>query len=185
MLTQNAKDGFNELLGVCLNESLKSSEFSDWTIKTFDNKTINKKEVFMLTISSNAFRLFLILHFSNNETTSNFVAKLLKVEADKLESRRFYDYLGEIGNGFCGIYKRELGKYFPFLGMSTPNLMVSETLDHLSIWNHEYETHCQAISEGNVNFYGSIYVSTYDDVDFKYVTNSLDEDVDSGELEFF
>jgi len=185
VLSQNAKDGFNELLAVCLNESLKSPDYPDWTIKEQVHKDIKEKELFMLTISSYNFRMFLILHFSQNYKTSSFIARLLKVESDKLNSKRFYDYLGELGNGFCGIYKRELGKYFPFLGMSTPNLLSSEVINHLSIFDYEYESHCLATINDEIEIYGSVYVSSYDDIDFKYITNSLDEDVKTSELEFF
>jgi len=186
MLTQNAKDGFNELLAVCLRESLKSTEFSDWTIVEHVQQEIKRQEIFMLTISSHNFRVFLILHFSQDETTTNYIAKLLNIDSCELKSTRFYDYLGELGNGFCGVYKRELGKYFPFLGMSTPNLLSCEVLSHIAVFEYEYEAHCLAQTTSNdVEFYGSVYISSYDDIDFKYVTNSLDENVKTSELEFF
>jgi len=185
MVTQDAKKGFDELLGVSLVESLKTENYRDWEIKNKSNDPVSEKEIFMLTVSSYHFRVFVILHFTKNEKTMNYVADALKLSPEKLDDRRYYDFLGEIGNGFCGMYKRELGKYFPYLGMSTPNLMSGDTLGHLSVFDYEHESHWLAATPNEVDFYGSIFVSSYDEVDFKYELKSVDENVETGELEFF
>jgi len=185
MVSADAKKGFDDLLGVSLIDSLKSDNYSEWDIKSEASDNIKEKELFMLTVSSYHFRAFLILHFTKNDKTIGYVSNALNVPPDKLDDIRYYDYLGELGNGLCGMYKRELGKYFPYLGMSTPNLMMGATLKHMSIWNYEHESHWSARSPDDLNFHGSIFVSSYGDVDFKYKATQLDANVETGELEFF
>jgi len=186
VVTQDAKNGFDDLLGMCLHEVVKTPANTDWSVKTVDKfADIRSNEFYILTISSYKFRVFLILHFSEDIKTRTYVANALNVAADKLEDRQYYDFLGEVGNAFCGIYKRELGKYIPHLGMSTPNRMRSATLEHLAIWNHEHVSHVRVKSDDDIMFFGSIYVSSYGDVDFRMTSKTLNEDVEMGALELF
>ena len=186
MITHDAKNGFNDMLKNCLSESLKTESHAKWSIKTLsDLNAIKEKEIYVLTISSYFFRVVLVLHFTNNAKTKSYVANALKVAPENMEQNRYYDFLGEIGNAFCGVYKRELGHYFPHLGMSTPNLLVSDTIQHLQEWSHEHEGFFEAKADDDTKFSASIFVSSYADVNFKYSSKSIDEDVETGALEFF
>lgn len=187
MVTQDARNGFDSLLNLCLHESLRTEEHKNWTLRgVTDDDEISGSEVYMLTISSYEFRIFLILHFTNDQKVRNYVASAIKVAPENLNEQRLYDYLGEVGNAFCGVYKRELGKYFPHLGMSTPNRLVSASLKHLDSWNFDHSYHLKAGAGEDLKFYGSVYVSAYGDLDFRVKnTNSINDDVQTGALEMF
>jgi len=187
MVSQDARNGFDNLLNLCLLESLRTEDHSDWTLRsvTGDDEVVGK-EVYMLTISSYDFRIFLIMHFNNDQKIRNYVASAIKVAPENLNEQRLYDFLGEVGNAFCGVYKRELGKYFPHLGMSTPNRLSSDSLRHLESWKFDHSHHLKATAGDDLKLFGSVYVSAYGDLDFRVKNNSsINDDVQTGALELF
>jgi len=186
MLTENAKNGFETLLMQCLTESLKTNSDPDWKLQAIDTlDEVNEAEFFMLTLSSFTFKSFVLLHFTRNESTMKYVENALQITNEVPDESKFYDFLGEIGNGFCGGLKRELGNYLPNLGMSTPNRLTKQSLTHITALDCDFETHFSASSEGSILFYGSLYVRSYNDMDFRIQHESIGNDVESGELEFF
>lgn len=187
MVSQDAKNSLNSLLNLCLHESLRCEAVNDWNLRTISNESeIAGKEIYMLTISSYEFRIFLVLHFDNDKQVRNYVANAIKIPPESMTEQRFYDYLGEVGNAFCGIFKRELGKHFPHLGMSTPNRLASISLKHLDTWTFDYDAHLKASAGDDLKFFGSMYVSAFGDLDFRVKnTKSVNDDVQTGALELF
>ena len=78
----------------------------------------------VLTISSIVFRLLLILHFDENDSTRGYYLK----EGDE---QPFQEAFLEICNLCCGAMNQELLRYFPDLGMSTPYVLSARCLGHL------------------------------------------------------
>ena len=187
MISERAKFGCNSLLSRCLGDSLRSSVFPAWTMVPLNNETeISHRQFIMLTISSYDFRMVVLLHFSRSAPLMKYVADMLKLSPEVLEQSRFDDYLAELGNTFCGAFKRALGNFFPYLGMSTPNVLFSESLKYVKTWPVEYETHLRAHDGGQVAFYGSLYVTSSGNLDFhvKELSSRVD-DVQTGALEMF
>jgi len=186
MLTETAKNSFETLLMKCLSESLKTNANPDWDLRAIDKLDgANEAEFFMLTLSSFTFKSFVLLHFTRNEPTMKYVEDALQITSEVPDEDKFYDFLGEIGNGFCGALKRELGNYLPNLGMSTPNRLTKQSHAHIAALDCEFETHLAASSEEKILFYGSLYVRSYSDMDFRIQHQTIDNDVESGEVEFF
>jgi len=186
IISADAKSGFSHLLSDCLKESFQTTEKSVELHTINDHSVIDEEEFIMLTVSSYTFRIFTLIHFSENSQSKNFVSEALKISPDSLEMGRYYDYLGEVGNTFCGAFKRELGKYFPHLGMSTPNRLVKGSLKHMRDMEFEYDAHFETEIQDTASFYGSMYVSAYSELDFRIPVNSrLDDDVNTGALEMF
>ncbi len=187
MISERAKNGFNSLLSRCLEESLRSSAYPSWTLEPVsDTKEIGNRQFIMLTVSSYDFRMVVLLHFSRNEPSLNYVAETLQLAPGALEQSRYDDYLSEVGNTFCGAYKRELGKYFPYLGMSTPNMLSAESLAYVKTWPVEHETHLRAQDGGQAQFFGSLYITSSGDIDFNpQELSSHVEEVETGALEMF
>ncbi len=151
-----------------------------------DLSTIKEEEFFILTVSSQLFRVFVLLHFTKNNRSEALAAEALKVGANAIDSDKFYDYLGELGNAFCGTIKRELTKTVPSLGMSTPNRLSRDCLKYFTALNIDYETHSAATYDDEPLFYASVYLSADDEINYTINSASESEDeVDSGELEFF
>ena len=115
-----------------------------------------------------------------------YVSRALEVPLENLSEDTFYDYLGEMGNQFCGAFKRELGKVLPHLGMSTPNRLSNESLCHLKGLDCGHEVHVKVSTPDEITVYASLYVSTYGKDEFRLDDVPLEESpVETGELEMF
>ncbi len=187
MISQRAKSGFENLLHRCLEESLRTEAHSVWRMEPVaEPDDINAQRFFMLTVSSYDFRLMVLLHFSSDEASTKYVADSLKLGSTELPLTRYHDYLAEVGNNFCGAFKRELGQYFPHLGMSTPNQLGRESLKHVKSWPIDHDIHIKALSEEGAEFYGSLYVSSFGELDFDLVLQPKSEEAaEMGALELF
>ena len=172
----------------CYEESLVAgSDTSRWSIKEKQqHNDLNEAEFFVLTVSSQLFRVFVLMHFTKSPQTEAFVSDVLKINSNNLDNDKFYDYLGEVGNAFCGSIKRDIGKIVPSLGMSTPNRLNKDCLKYIDLLSTDLEFHAVAEYDDNPLFHASIYLSADDELDFNVnVSQTIDEDIDSGELELF
>ncbi|MBI3563224.1 MAG: hypothetical protein HY080_16080 [Gammaproteobacteria bacterium] len=187
MVTQEAKNSLETLLQKCLDDTLKTVAHKNWNIRKLDKFNADMPAQFvMLTISSYAFRIFMLLHFSKNTSTTAYVARALKLDVDKIGESRYYDYLGEMGNTFVGGFKRDLGIYFPHLGMSTPNRLAAASMQFLSEMKFDYSSHFKASHGEDLNFIGSIYVSAYRDLNFRVEKiHKTQSEAEIGALELF
>ena len=187
MISERAKCGLKTALSRCLEDALRTSAHPSWTMEALSNEQeIGKRQFIMLTVSSYDFRMVVLLHFSRNEASLKYVSETLQLTPETMEQSRFDDYLSEVGNNFCGAYKRELGNYFPYLGMSTPNLLLSDSLPYIKTWPMDYETHLRAHDDDQVEFFGSLYIASSGDLDFiPQEPSSRVEEVETGALEMF
>jgi hypothetical protein len=127
-----------------------------------------------------------LLHFSKNANSTRYVSSALDTTPHNLSDAAFYDFLGEVGNKFCGAFKRELGRVLPHLGMSTPNRLPHESLIHLQNLCCGYDTHVKVSTPDEIVVYASLYVSTYGQEEFRLDEIPLEvEPVETGELEMF
>ena len=185
MISQRAKTGFENLLHQCLHASLQTEVHKVWQMQAVLDD-INTQHFIMLTVSSYDFRMMVMLHFSCNEASKKYIADSLKLDVAELFTDQYYDFLAEIGNNFCGTFKRELCQYFPHLGMSTPNLLACESLKYVKSWPIDHEVHIKALAEDSIEFYGSLYVSSFADLDFDLIPHPPCEAVvETGALELF
>ncbi len=188
MVNEDFKRELKQLFSKGLEDSLTpGTDASRWSFKDRNNsEDIQEEEFFVLTVSSQLFRVFVLLHFTRSPNTEAFVSEVLKTGNNALDTDKFYDYLGEVGNAFCGAIKRDLNRIVPSLGMSTPNRLGKDCLKYMTSLKVDYEAHSLASYDDNPLFYASIYLSA--DEELHYDVNSVqasDDDVDSGELEFF
>lgn len=165
---------------------ITGSDQSRWVFKEKSSlEKLDTKEFYVLTMSSQLFRIFIFLHFSKNESTEKVVSDVLNLTSGKLDDDKFYDYLGEVGNAFLGSIKRDIGKYVPSLGMSTPNKLNIDCLKYMKSLNSTYETHSTAAFDDNILFYSSVYLVADEALNIHIDRNSFEDEVDSGELELF
>ena len=159
---------------------------SRWLIKERSNlDNLNEDEFYVLTMSSQLFRIFVLFHFSKKSETESFVSDVLKVNLSNLDDDKFYDYLGEVGNAFLGAIKRDIGKAVPSLGMSTPNRLNKECLKYMKSLNTNLESHAVAEYDEHALFYASVYLVADEELDIHINKNAFEEETDSGELEMF
>ena len=161
------------------------SDSSSWKIKEKSSlDDIDESEFYVLTMSSQLFRIFILLHFTKQESTEQFVSNILKISQSNLDDDKFYDYLGEVGNAFLGAVKRDLGRAVPSLGMSTPNRLNKDCLKYMKSLNTDFEAHAVAEYQEQPLFYASVYLVADDELNIEITRNQIEE-VDSGELEMF
>lgn len=187
MISQSAKYGLGNLLNRCLEDSLRTESHPSWQLQTVDEPCdAGVQRFIMLTVSSYDFRLLVLLHFASDDATARYVADSLKLGSAELPISQYHDYLAEVSNNFCGAFKRELGPYFPHLGMSTPNQLGRESLKHVKSWPIDHELHIKAQEADGATFYGSLYVASFGELDFELVQQVQSEDtVEVGALELF
>jgi len=162
------------------------SDPSRWHIReksTLDG--IDEDEFFVLTMSSQLFRIFILLHFSIKPETEQFVCDVMKINTNNMDKDKFYDYLGEVGNAFLGSVKRDIGKAVPSLGMSTPNRLNKECLKYMKSLNTNFEAHAVAEYDDQPLFYSSVYLVADEELNIEINKNLIIDEVDSGELEMF
>lgn len=162
------------------------SDESRWQFKEKSTlEQLDTKEFYVLTMSSQLFRIFIFLHFSKNDDTEKFVSSVLNLGSGKLDDDKFYDYLGEVGNAFLGSIKRDIGKYVPSLGMSTPNRLGIDCLKYMKNLDSNFESHATSAFDDKILFYSSVYLVADEELDIKIDHSAFEDEVDNGELELF
>lgn len=187
VVPQAAKSALEKMMMCCLAESLKTEAYASWTVQPLvKSEDIAAKEFTMLTISSYDFRMFVLLHSTCSAPSMRYAADALKMPQDQLTTARYYDFLGELGNRFCGAFKRDLAYNFPHMGMSTPNRMRGESLKHIKALAFASETHINASANDDAGFYASLYVSFYGTREFRLDNlPKAERQVEVGALEMF
>ncbi|KZY62936.1 hypothetical protein A3742_07485 [Oleiphilus sp. HI0071] len=178
------------LFGIAMEDCFYSS--AETEIHTADaNSSIHGefKEFVLLTISSPLFRVLTVIHLNNDDATKAFVANKLNTTADTLTDERFYDFVGEVGNTFCGAIKRSLNNFIPSLGMSTPNRLESGSMKYMLSQKPSFESFKHIEINGQTLFECGIYVCNDTELDFDITSTTTSttevEEADCGELEFF
>lgn len=186
MISQRAKNGLEHLLHRSLEESVRTELHTSWQLQLVaePNETSAQRFI-MLTLSSYDFRMLVLLHFSTEEASVKYAADSLKLSVTEFPEARYHDFLAELSNNFCGAFKRELCQYFPHLGMSTPNQLDWESLKHVKSWPVDHEIHIKANDEGGAEFHGSLYVSSFGELDFEMTQQPTEEIEETGALELF
>ena len=184
-ITTQAQRSIEELTNQSMRSAFSAENMSAWEIgQLHDSNSIQTAEFYMLTIVSYVFRAFVLLHFTNDSATRNYVASSIKLKTQEITDTRFHDYIGEMGNAFCGAFKRDLGEYYTHTGMSTPNRLSHQSFLHLQRSNFDYALHLKALNKlANTQFIASVLINTYENMDFNYIRPANNSN--SGELELF
>jgi hypothetical protein len=148
-----------------------------------DASSIREKEFVILTISSYLFRMVVLSYFSPDEATTEHFAKLIKTRPKEMDRKGFYDAISEFGNRFCGSLNRAVGRHFPHVGMSTPNILARDCIGFLNALGAEHVRHFKVTVNPTTSFHASLCVCDYGNLDFALESASLEES--TGELELF
>jgi len=185
MLSQSAKDGFDTLLMQSLKSSLTpSGEHSEVMVVSADEAdAIADSQIVVLTVSSYLFRAMVMFYFTPNDDTRAHFARLNHLDAETMNEQTFMDAIAEGGNLCCGILNRDLGNFFPHIGMSTPNVIDKHCASYLQKLNCEHVQHFAIEMPQSPRFFVSLCVSAYADIDFEVDANTVASE--TGELELF
>ncbi len=130
----------------------------------------------VLTISSYRFRLLTMLHYSRNKLTNAYFNK-----AGDLAM--FDNNFGEYGNLCCGAMKRDIGRYFMHLGLSTPFTLDNKCMSYLSELKPAHVIQYKIDINQGVGLHATLCLCAYGEIHFE-VANE-DHQVDTGGLELF
>lgn len=181
---------FERLINTCLPKSLSIAMEERFPGEMFEVKNVGSdlnsevNEVIILTLSGHLFRMFITIIFVQNDKLNDLIRNVLSKSSAELDNAAFYDYLNEVGNVLCGSIKRNIQKVIPSLGMSTPNLLDVESFKYIEGLKIDYQGGYMISKDQMPLFYVNYYLKGYGEIDF-IQTVQLEEEVDSGELEFF
>jgi len=133
-------------------------------------------QVVVLTISGILFRLMLLLHFNEDDSSRDYFVK------DDTQSA-FEEIIAEISNLCCGVMNQELIRYFPDLGMSTPYMLSAQCVPHLENLKPSYLSSYAIRLGDSVHIGATLCVCADAPIDFVADVNAAEES--SGELELF
>ncbi len=184
MISERAKDGFNHLLQESLRKNLVTSSEDVCEIETItDVSEMKEKEIVVMSISSYLFRIITFFYFTLNDATKGQFAKIIKVQVADIDESAFHDAIGEFGNMYCGSLNRDVGRYFPYVGLSTPNILEKNCAAYITALDCGYVEHYRVTVNRSAEFHASLCICDYADLDF--VVEKDAEGVNDGELEMF
>jgi len=157
---------------------------SECSVTTVEAAADGEHEVVMLTVSSYRFRVLLFVHFERNESTRRHLAALGNSGASEMRAERLVDAMMERGNLCCGALNRELARFFPHLGMSTPCMLDGSSLEHLAALRPSTIRHYRAEVAAGVALHLTLAICAFGDIDFAFSEAAVAATT-SGELEIF
>jgi hypothetical protein len=148
--------------------------------------SLRDSQLVMLTSSSYVFRVFMLIYFQPSLQTREHFARRSRTTAAELNDHMFMDAICEAGNMCCGAFNRDLGRLFPHVGLSTPNVLDARCATNLAMLKAGHVQHFQVDVNQTTLFHASLCVCDYTDLDFSVDwLHTVDDGASSGELELF
>ena len=185
MISPSACNGFDYLLKLGLKGALAPNEEDTFELNDVEDISLAKdKKIVILTTASYLFRVIGMIYFTPDQATRHFLAIMNNLPPSGMTDSVFYDVMAERGNIFCGILNRDLAKYFPHMGMSTPNFMERQCASYIARLDGGHVRHVKVTINNDWSFYASLCVCEHADLDF-VVDIFQPEESSTGELEMF
>jgi hypothetical protein len=185
MITERAKASFDRLLQAGLRSGLPASEGPVVIEPVAALGKIKERKIVILTVSSYLFRAMAILYFKPDAATRALFRGEAAEDAPPLTDQEFLDRVAECGNICCGTLNRDLGKHFPHVGMSTPNIIDTDCMHYVDLLGCGLLKHYRLRLAGDLTMHASLCVTDYGTVDFHVEPRLEQEEVSTGELEMF
>jgi len=177
VIRSNAQDSFDRIFRNAARTRLTRQPEDTCHISTAaEAGTLNGEDALILTISSIAFRLLLVLRFDDSDATRAYFT-------GEGTGRSFEEARLEIGNLCCGALNQELLQVFPDLGMSTPYLVSARCLPYLHVLKPGYVAAYAVTINDTVRVDATVCVCAHAPLDF--VADVSDGVESGGELELF
>ena len=183
MITTQAQSGFEHIFKKAVTSNLMSAD-DHCDIQCCEAAEYNETEFAILTVSSPIFRFLAIFHFDSNESTQRYFSKQSgNGMANSFDNAACHDAFLEFCNLCCGSMNRDFLNFYPYLGMSTPYVLLKESSSFISALEPGYLKHYRIAINHALILHATLCVCDYGMVDFKVDENNLVED--TGELELF
>lgn len=142
-----------------------------------------KLPLVLLMIASHGFRVVMAISFPDAPQTRAFLSALGRMPDAEDPATAFLDAIAETGNMCCGTLNRELGRFYPHTGMSTPYVIDSGSAPHLAGLRHGYNRNFRIAIDETTWLHASLTVDAHEPMDFDWAAEASPET--AGELEFF
>lgn len=179
MISENVKQGIDFIFTKAAKSNLlvNSGDLIEITaLPTGKVIETPEKNIVVLTISSYLFRLLTIFHVNPDKTTEAYFTK-------SESGRDFFEVFSEMGNMCCGAMNRDLGNYFPHLGMSTPYVLESKCIPFLKELRPNYVSQHKMVINGSITMHATLCMCSYAPIDFRVDMSIAEEE--TGALEMF
>lgn len=184
MISNRAQNSFDQMVMLGMKASMGGGSPEALEVEVVASlKHIKETSVVMLTVASFVFRLSVMVYFSPNEETKAYFARVNNVDPAEMSEIAFFDAIREFGNICCGTLNRELATVYPHVAMSTPNIIERECVNHLESLNGGHLQHFRATIDSDRQFFVSLCVRDYGDIDFDWAV--AEDATSAGEMEFF
>jgi hypothetical protein len=184
-LSEQAKTSFETIATVALARGLAPEGESAQVVPIDDlPRRMKEKKAVVLSIASDRFRLVVALLCRLDADGKAHFARLNRIDPAEWSDQDFEDAVNECGNIIVGSINRDVGRYFPSVGMSTPNVLDREALAYLEALGPGHRRVFQ-VTGLSLDFFAVLFVSPTGAVDFRAEVEALEDAVDSGELEMF
>lgn len=184
MISPSASAAFEFLVSNALKGALAASPDDRCEVSVIDDASEIKGQKFvLLTVSSYLFRAMTLVHFTLDAATRSHLAAIHRGDPNTMSDTDYLDVIGEVGNIFCGALNRDLAHHFPYLGMSTPNVLDHHCIDYLDELEPGYTRHFRVVLNGGLTLHATLCVCDFADIDFQVDTTQPEES--NGELELF
>ncbi|RUP24381.1 MAG: hypothetical protein EKK45_25110 [Curvibacter sp.] len=185
MISSRAKAGFDNMVMLGMKAALApSADEVTELVALPDMRLPPESHAALLSIASLTFRMLIVLHFSPNAATRQHFARLSRQKMEDLSDQSFLDAICEAGNLCCGGVNRDLGTIFPWVGMSTPNIIDSRCTAHLGVLKYGHLRHFRISVTDSPPLFVTLCVSESEDLDFDFQIPAVAEQ-GTGELELF
>jgi len=144
------------------------------------NRDAPVPEVMVITSSSFLFRLLTVFDVDGNPQSAGYFSRG-RNDVPLVES------FAEVANLCCGAINRELSRYFPHLGMSTPYVLSGRCLDFLGDLKPQHVARYEVAINDSVRVGATLCLCGSATLDFtpSAVSAADSADADTGELELF
>lgn len=179
MVSEQAKKGIEHVFIKAAKGNLALSSDDTVTVDLLPANRlaeINEKNIVVLTISSFLFRLLTVFHVDETPVTRRYFNK-------DGGDRTFEDGFSEVGNMCCGAMNRDLQRYFPHLGMSTPYMLSERCVPFLKDLNPGFTARYTITINGSVQLHATLCLCEYAPIDFAVDMSAEEEE--TGALELF
>lgn len=179
MISERARHGIHQIVSNAMRIRL-ARESSDLCVieqqAAAATAALDEKRMAVLTISSIAFRLMLILHLDDKPAT-------LAYFMNDVNDKPYDEVFLEIANLCCGAINRDLLRYFPDLGMSTPYVLSTRCTQFLTELTPQLLTCFSITINDSVQLSATVCVCATAPIDFAFDPTETDDN--TGELELF
>ena len=181
MISQRTKASIDSIASAALREAL-SSDF-DCAVAVVDSDEISASMAVMLTVSSYDFRMTILLHFTLDDAIRGHFTDSEPEATHTGTNESCIDAICERANIFCGGINRALALHYPHVGMSTPNVLESRCVHHITELNVGHVRHFRINIANKVSMHASLCICAFAEMDFEIGSEA--EQPNNGELEMF